>query len=257
MRTTIIAALVSSKIDFSRSGFSGNELEHRVAKPKRSRRRKLIIWLAIDLVAVVIVFSLLSYKPARYHPVMPPADADPNTQRVHRYLTHELGNTLYNGAQKQRPFQMVVLEQPLNEAIAQAGWFQDSGGINLSAPAIVFAPGRVILMGTAHVEGAGFVITIEIEPEIAEDGRLNLHIKKVKVGAMNVTPLARIIAKKMYQERVEAGDVDTEDWRTKIAASLLNGESFEPVLPVEDKRVRLKRVDVSKGKLLAEFVPAD
>ncbi len=224
-------------------------------KPKKSRRKKLAMWLAIDLVVAAVVLSLLHYRPALYHPVMPPAGADPNEQRVHRYLTHDLGNTLYNGAQRQRPFEMVVLDQPLNEAIAQAGWLQESAGIRLSAPAIAFTPGRVILMGMADLQGAGFVITVEISPRIVEDGRLDLTLEKVKVGAMNVTPLARMTAKKMYRERVGAGGADTDDWRTKIAASLFNEEPFEPVLPVEDKWIRLQGVDIKQGELLARFVP--
>lgn len=227
-----------------------------MGKPKKSRRRKLLTWLCIDVAVAAGVFALLLYKPARYHPVLPPPGADPNTQRVHRYLTHDLGNTLYNGAQKQVPFDMVVRDQLLNEAIAQVGWLEQSAGIKLSAPAVAFASERVILMARADVEGAGLILTIEIGPEMTEDGRLNLSVKKVKIGAMNITPLARMMARKMYRERVEAGGVDTDDWRTKIAASLLNDEPFEPVFPVEDKRVRLKGVEISQGELLAHFVPA-
>lgn len=226
-----------------------------VEKPKKSRRKKLIIWLAIDVVVVVVLLSLLLHKPARYHPVMPPAGADPNEQRVHRYLTHDLGNKLYNGAQNQQPFELLVLEDRLNEALAQAGWLQESAGIELSAPAVAFVAGRLILMGTAHVEGAGFVITIEINPQIAEDGRLNLTLERIKVGAINVTPLARVMGRKMYRERLEAGDVDTEDWRTKIAASLFNDEPFEPILLIEDKWVRLQSVDLREGEFVARFVP--
>jgi len=227
-----------------------------VKKMEKSRRRKLLIWLLIDVVVAAVVLSLLFYRPAAYHPVMPPVGADPNERRVHRYLTHELANTLYNGAQEQRPFDMVVLDRPLNEAIAQSGWLQESAGVRLTAPAVAFDLGRVVLMGRADLQSAGFIITIEIEPRIADDGRLNLSVRKVKVGAMNVTPLARIMAKKMYRERVEAGDVDPDDWRTKIAASLLNDEPFEPVVPVEDKWVRLQSVDIKPGELLARFVPA-
>jgi len=227
-----------------------------VEKRKKSKRRKLLIWLAIDVVVVVIVFSLLHHKPAGYHPVTPPAGADPNEQRVHRYLTHDLGNKLYNGAQEQRPFEMVVLEDRLNEAISQAGWLQESAGIRLSAPAIAFTQGRVILMGTADVQGADFVVTVEISPQFTEDGRLNLVLEKVKVGVMNVTWPAQMMGRKMYQQRIAEGMVDSDDWRTKIAASLFNDEPFEPVLLLEDKWIRLERVDVRPGELFLRFVPA-
>ena len=225
-------------------------------KPKKSRRRKLIIWLCVDLSVAAILIGLLLYKPAQYHPVMPPAATDPNGHRVHPYLSHELMPTMYNSAQDRRPFEMEVLDQRLNEAIAQTGWLQESGGIKLSAPAVAFTPGRVVLMGTADIEGAGFVVTVEIDPQILEDGRLNLVVEKVRIGVMNITPLAKIMARRMYRERVEAGGVDSDDWRTKIAASLLNEEPFEPVFPVDDKRVRLTGFDITQGKLIARFVPA-
>lgn len=225
-------------------------------KPKKSRRKKLILWLLIDLVVAAIVLSLLLYKPAQYHPVIPATAADPNGNRVHPYLSHELMPELYNGAQDRRPFEMVVLDGRLNEAIAQAGWLQESAGITLSAPAVAFTPARVVLMGTANIEGAELVVTVEIGPQMTDDGRLNLLVEKVKIGAMNITPLARMMARKMYQERIASGPVDAGDWRTKIAASLLNEEPFEPVFPVEDKWVRLKSFDVTPGKLIARFVQA-
>jgi hypothetical protein len=243
--------MVSGKIEFDHSDFSGKTAE----KPKKSRRRKLLIWLLVDLIVVAIVLSLLLYRPAHYNPVAPAAVMDADADRVHPYLSHELLPALYNGAQDRRPFELVVLDQGLNEALAQTRWLQESAGIRLTAPAILFTPGRVILMGTADLEGTGFVVTVELEPRMTEDGRLNLLIGKVKVGAMNVTWPAKIIGRSKYQERVEAGDVDLDDWRTRIAASLLIEEPFEPVFPVDDKWVRLKSFEITQGKLVAQFVP--
>jgi len=201
-----------------------------------------------------ILVGLLLYRPALYEPVIPTAGTDPNTRRVHRYFSHELGPALYNGAQERRPFEMVVIDKSLNEALAQAAQSEQSGSIRLSSPTLAFAPGRVILMGTAEVEGAKLVITIEIRPQLLEDKRLNLVVKKVKIGAMNITPLAKFMAKKAYNERVEAGEIDTRDWRSGIAASLLVGEPFDPVFPVDDKWVRVTGFDVAQGKLTAQLV---
>jgi hypothetical protein len=224
-------------------------------KKRKSRRRKLVIWLLVDLAVVALVLALLVYRPSRYRPALSYLPPDPNGDRVHPYFTHELAPKLNNGAQFQRPFEVVVLDQRLNEAIAQETWCQDAGGIFLSAPQVLFAPGRVILMGTASIEGAEFVVTIELGPQLGQDGRLNFLVEKVKVGAMNITLLAKAVAKKKYRERVEAGAVATENIGTKIAASLLSEEPFDPVFDIGDKRVRLTGFTLTDGQLTTQFTP--
>ena len=149
-----------------------------------------------------------------------------------------------------------VLDQTLNGAIGRLRWPRETGGVVFSAPEVLFHPGRIVLMGTADIEKADLVITVEMEPQLDDAGLLNLNVAKVKVGAVNITLVAKMLAKKMYQERIETVPVDTDDIRAKIAASLLAGESFEPVFEVEDKRVRLKDFRLSKGMLQADLIPA-
>lgn len=222
-------------------------------KRKKSRRKKLLIWLLVDAIVLATVLGLLFHRPAGYNPIVaPPADDG----SVHPYVHRELYSTLYNGAQSQRPFDLEVLAEPLNEAIAQAGWPQESEGIALSAPEIVFAEGRIVLMGTADIEGAEFVVTIELRPRVDDQGLLNVSVTKVKIGAMNVTPLAKMVARKMYRDRLALAPVDTEDLRSKIVASLLDEQPFDPVFRFEDKWVRLKEFDITPGRILAKLVPA-
>jgi uncharacterized protein YpmS len=133
----------------------------------------------------------------------------------------------------------------------------ESEGILLYAPAALFVPGTVVLMVTADVKGVEFIITIELEPKINEQGLLNLEVAKVKVGAMNITPLAKMIAKQMYSQRLAALPIDTEAIQTKIVASLLTDEPFEPVFRVDDKKkVRIEKITIDNEKLLVRLVPA-
>lgn len=223
-------------------------------KKKRSRRRKLFYWLLIDLVVAATVIGLLLYKPRLYHPVS--ATADPNGQPVHPYLHRDLASRFYNDAQKQQPFSMTVLDKLLNEAIALEKWPQESEGVAFSKPDVLFVPGRVVLMVTADVEGAEFVVTLELAPQFTEQGLLNINVEKVGVGAMNITPLAKMIGRKMYLQRLEEMPSGPEDLRMKVAGSLLAGKPFDPVFEVEDKWVRLKDVEITEGKLTGHFVPA-
>jgi len=222
---------------------------------KKSRRKKLVFWLLIDLAAAAVVFALLVYRPSRYDP----ADFDSFNHeqgQVSPYLTHELSPQLYNNSQRGEPFDLVVTQDGINEIVAGLGWPKYSEGIMLYAPAVLFVPGSAVLMITANIKGVELIITIELEPKINERKLLNLHVVKVKVGAVNITPLARMMGKKMYAERLATMPVDTEALQTKIVASLLNEEAFKPVFSVEDNKVRVEKITVYKEKLTARLVPA-
>jgi len=222
---------------------------------KRTRLKKLAVWLFIDLVVVVVVLTLLLYKPRRYDPAdVNSFDHDPG--QVSPYLTHELSPQFYNGTQRGEPFELVITQEGINEIVAGWGWPRMSEGAMLYAPAVLFVPGSVVLMGTVSVKGIEFVVTIVLEPKINKDGLSDLRVAEVKVGAMNITPLAKLIAKKMYAKRIGTVHVDTKAIEAKIAASLLNGEPFEPVFEVEKRKVRIEKITVDHKKLTARLVPA-
>jgi hypothetical protein len=240
-------------MDSSKTETQGIEKDLKIRK--KTRFKKLVRWLLVDLAVAAIIFALLLYRPGRYKPA---EFGSGNYKRgqVSPYLTNELSPKIYNNTQRGKPFELVVTQKGINDIIARANWPRESEGILLYAPAVLFVPGAVVLMGTADIKGVEFVITIELEPKINEQGFLNLHVGKVKVGAMNITPLAKMMAKKMYTQRINALDVDTEAVQTKIAASLLNDEPFEPVFSIDDKKVRIEKITVDKEKLLLRLVPA-
>jgi len=222
---------------------------------KKARFKKLVRWLLVDLAVAAIIFALLLYRPGRYKPVDFGSGSD-RRKEVSPYLTNDLLPAIHNGSQYREPFELVVIQKGINDIIIRGNWPMESEGVLLYAPAVLFVPGAVVLMGTVDVKGVELVVTIELEPKINEQGFLNLHVGKVKVGAMNITPLAKMMAKKMYMQRINALDVDTEAVQTKIAASLLNDEPFEPVFRIDDNKVRIEKITVAKEKLLLRLVPA-
>jgi len=221
---------------------------------RKEKYRKAIRWLLVDIAIACIIFALLLYKPSRYSPLgTDPASSD--SRRVHPYLTH-LSSEFYNNVQQEQPFELVVLEEGINETISRSNWPVETEGVKFSTPVALFVPENVILMGTANIKGAEFVVTIVLEPTVDQQGLLNLKVDKVKIGAMNITPLAKIVAKKMYQSRLATESIDIEDLRTKIAGALLNDEPFDPVFKIDDKKVRLEKVTIIQGKLILYWVPA-
>jgi len=224
-------------------------------KIRRKRRiRKLLCWLFIDLVVAVVVFALLLHRPDRYAPT----DRDSiglEDGQVSPYLTHELSPQFYNGAQRGEPFDLVITEKGINEIVAGWGWPRMSEGVMLYAPAVVFVSESVVLMGTANVKGVEFVVTIVLKPSIDERGLSHLLVAEVKVGAMNVTPLVKMMARKMYAQRAASMQADARSFYGKIAASVLNDEPFDPVFEVDGRKVRIEKIVVQKQKLTAHLVP--
>jgi len=222
---------------------------------KKKRCKKLIVWLFIDLAVLGVVLILLFHTPDRYKPAdIESFDHEPG--QVSPYLTHELSPQFYNGVQRGEPFELVVTQKGINEIVAGWGWPRKSEGAMLYAPAVLFVPDSVVLMGTVSIKSVDFVVTIGLDPTINDKGLAELRLTEVKVGAMNITPLAKLIAKKMYVKRIGTVHVDTKAIEAKIAASILNDEPFEPVFEVEKRKVRIEKITVDHEKLTARLVPA-
>lgn len=235
----------------SKREISGKEID--TNKRKKTRLRKLFYWLIIDLSAAFVIIALLLYKPGRYNPT----NANPGISEdneVSPYLTH-LSSEIYNAAQIGDPFEITITQEAINDIIMQANWPIESEGIMLYAPAALFIPGMIVLMGTADFKGVEFIITIELEPQIDEEDFINLNVEKVKIGAMNITPLAKITAKKMYAERVATVPIDKYALQTQIAASLLNNEPFNPIFNIDYKTIRLSKIIIENEKLTAHLTP--
>jgi hypothetical protein len=230
-------------------------------KTRKKRKFKRRYWLLIDLALAIIILASLFYKPARYRPPdnIPVSN---NQDQLSPYLTNVLLPQLYNGAQRDEPFDLDIDQKGINETIARFQWPRESNGVILSAPTVFFVPENIVLMGTANIKGAELVVTVVGKPSLDEQGLLNLQVEKVKIGAMNITPVARLMAKRMYTQRLATIPIDTENLRAKIAASLLNDEPFEPIINVNDifddvdKKVRVEKITITQKKLTIRLVPA-
>jgi uncharacterized protein YpmS len=222
---------------------------HEKAKFKK-RAHLLLIVSAVIAAILIVVFALLLHSPAYYKPL---DFAD--SKEVSLYLTHELLPALYNGAQSQEPFELVVTQSGINDVVARFEWPRDLGNIRFSAPMVFFAPDSIVLMGTVLMEGVEFVVTVVAEPSLDAKGLLNLQVVSVKIGAVDITPLAGVLAKRICQQQFAAAGIGAEDLQAQIAASLLDGEPFEPVFKIEDKKVRVEKIKIEQKKLTISLVP--
>jgi hypothetical protein len=253
---------------------------------KTRRKRTLYLLLivsAVVLAIVIAVSALLFHTPSSYKPL----DLA-HSKEVSLYLTHELLPELYNGAQYEEPFNLVVTQRGINDIVARFDWPQRLDGLSFSAPMVFFTPARLVLMGTVLIKGAEFVVTVIAEPSLDDEGLLSLQVVSVKLGAVDITPLAGVLAQRIYQrsvvsparpewprsepayteqgqsaepnrrvepQRFTAGRINTEDFWVKMTTSLLNGQPFDPVFKIEDKKVRVAKITLEQKKLTIRLAP--
>lgn len=237
-------------INNSKTQQAGADLK--VRKKARSKKRVylLLAVLAVVLAIVIVVFALLFHRPFSYKPL----DLT-NSKQVSVYLTHELLPDLYNGVQYQEPFELVVTQSGINDIVARFNWPQQLSGVEFSAPMVFFAPDSIVLMGTVLLEGAEFVATVIAAPELDAEGLLNLQVVSVKLGAVDITPLAGVLAKRICRQQFADKGINAEDLWAQMAESLLNGEPFEPVFEIVDKKVRVEKITIKQKKLIIRLVP--
>jgi hypothetical protein len=224
--------------------------------PKKipKKRHKLPLWLAAVAILTGVIIGLLLYKPAGYEPVNINAQPEEESTEVSRYLTY-LYLQMHNNAQKKEPFEIEVLEDGINQAIGSANWPQRSDNFVFAQPKVEFDENGITLTGAANVEGINLAVTIHGLLQMLEDGQLNVHIQTVKIGAMNVTGLAKYLAKNMYKEKFGMTYVESTDPRVLIAASLLDDKPFDPYFEMNDKGVRLIQASMKQDLVRLKFDP--
>ncbi|MDH7599895.1 MAG: hypothetical protein QHH07_09730 [Sedimentisphaerales bacterium] len=196
------------------------------------RRRLLIIWICVDLAIAAVLLVLLLYRPRSYMPV----DAGPLSPD--QYI-NDLLRQIQRQAREARTFEIVLRQDDINRALAGQVWFDPSGQVSLSGVTVQISKQGLTLMGTAELRGARFIVSGQVEPRLDGQGLLHLEVTKVKVGALNLTPVAMAIAKRMYHQRLQEDPIDLHEIRARIAGALLDGQAFEPVMDLGDRRVKL------------------
>jgi len=227
------------------------------AKKPYKKFLKRAIWPGISLLLSIIIIFLLLYKPAGYIPA-DRASAQSSDNQLSQDITNRLLPGFYNGIQQKEPFEMTISEKEINEIIAHAKWPKYSEGFIFYAPKASLSPGKVGFMCTILQFGLDveLVVTVHTEPGLDDNGLLNINVTRIKVGAINITPLAAFLARRMYQEQ-KPDYIDPEDWRGKIAASIFENTGFEPVFRVKGRWVRLEELNIQEDFLKVRLRAAE
>lgn len=219
-------------------------------KLKFSRLKKVLFSLTVTAAVLIITAILLLHKPAGFKPTRLTEERE-----VSKYLTHVIGRDLYNGAQLAEPFDLVVTEEGINDIVARLKWPKNTGGVRFSVPQVLFEPKKIVLRGMVPIEGVELFVAIECKPFIDAHALLNLPVTKVKLGAINITPIAKVVAERQYRKELARRKADPNDWGTKIAASLIQNRPFEPVLEIENNKVLIEKFSITQKRLVIHFIP--
>ena len=84
-------------------------------------------------------------------------------------------------------------------------------------------------------------------------GMLLLNIRRVRVGTVNITTLASILAKGVFKEQTELHP--KQDWVKGLAGACLTNEPYEPVFDAYDEKIRLCGLEIVDKKLTLRFKP--
>ena len=223
---------------------------------EKKRVVKFLVWVGIDVGIMVLLAVLLLWRPGGFHS---PEVAE--TDEVSSYLTHVLAPAVYNGVGKGVAFEVKIDEAGINEVVSQMGWPRAEGEVLLLTPAVTFLEGEVKIMATAMVRGVELVVTVIARPAVNSEGLLETGVEGIYIGAMNVTPIARMVGKRTYEENfaafeeVSEGVVDLRDWGAVVAKGIFMDEAIEPVIRIDDETARIISIEAVEGKMVIGFEP--
>ena len=220
-------------------------------KISEKKKLKKFFWALPVIAAIfILIILLLLYKPPGSSP---PAVIE--EEYISDYLTNVLSPKFYNGLGSRQPFELDVSQKGINHTITHSEWPKETDGVRFFAPNVFFVPGNIVLIGTIVLNGLELVVTVVVEPSLDSQGLLNLKVKHVKVGALTITTIAKLIAEKIYKKQTGEEKGDKNDLETQIAASLLNNKPFEPIFEFDKKKVRINKITLEQKQLTVSFVP--
>jgi uncharacterized protein YpmS len=219
---------------------------------EKKNKFKKYLWPAITLALTLLVIALVltAYRPGRYAPVR---IADQN--QVSPYLTHQLMPTIYNNAQLDKPFEVIITQQGLNDIVARLPQPIRLHNITLADPQVFLMSERIVLMAAVRAKPIDFFVTIELNPTINERGLLNLHINNIKLGMVNVTAVAKLIGDKAYSNWLTTTGTEPNNFAAQVCRSFLRDKPFEPVFEIRGKTLRLTKINVETKGIVVQLNP--
>ncbi len=209
-------------------------------------RSKAWGWFAIPLVVVLTIVFLILLPPKNYSPLR---IADEN--QISKYLTNQLVPAIYNNSQYDKPFDVIITEEGLNDIIARRRQPMNFKAITFSDPQAILTEKSIIIMARAKTRFASPILTIDVTPIINSSGLLILHVNNAALGKIGITKTAKSIGDNAFNDWLEFTGTEPNNIAAQICRSLINDEPFEPVFIFWDKSLQISKIKMEKKKIIA------
>ena len=226
-----------------------------VEKLKKKRRfqvKHICFLFGIICISAVFFIFLLFYRPGGFGGVDVHDGNDMSS-----YLTHKLLPEIYNQSQYGEVFEVDFSAEGINDIISCSKWPRGSDEVLFSIPKVGFHPEAMVLHGIVTIKEMPFAVTMEVEPEIDDAGLLHINVSMIRVGALQITPIARLVWQNLYRDwsgRSENADKNLEG---KILRSLFEGEGIEPVFELHERQICIESIDIYYGGATIGFRPVE
>ena len=112
----------------------------------KTKKAKKLCWIVAawfaSLLILTVIFIAANSAPTDF-------TAKPKDKYVSKYISNQLVPYIYNNAQKEKPFPLIIEQEKTKEFIDLASWPRTSGMFVFSAPQAYFLPDQFVIQSTA------------------------------------------------------------------------------------------------------------
>ena len=223
-------------------------MKNTMITPKKASTRNFWFWgLGAVIIGTLIgICFLVWYTPKAYK-----SAEVANTEQTSVYLTHELGPNFFNNIQQEKPFELIIPQDELNNIFTQEFGTETFGDASFSNPHVTFSDKSILLMVTLTYNEVSSVLSINALPVIDNEGKIDLNIQFIRLGMLPVETLVTKLAQKAFDENRSCFEDDPK--AAENIQAIIQKKPFDPIFlfSIEDRQYQVRITDfhITQGSL--------
>ena len=229
-------------------------MKNTIVKQKKAKKKSFWFWgLGAVITGILIgICFLFWYTPKAYKP-----PEVTNSEQTSVYLTNELGPNFFNNIQKDKPFELIIPQDELNNIFIQEFGTETFGDASFSNPHVTFSDKSILLMATLTYNDVSSVLSIKALPIIDNEGKIDLNIQFIRLGMLPVETLVTKLAQKVFDENRSCFEDDPK--AAENIQAIIQKKPFDPTFQfsIENRQyqVRITNFQITQGFLKLTLQP--